>query len=212
MRALLIAAALVVAAPAASASSPAPGRVEFEVTRNGQPFGRHVVTVTGSGETLRSHSSVWLRAGVGPLTVFRYEQTCAETWTGERLAAIECSTLKDGRRLEIRGAVRGGRVVVAGASGEQAFPSAVLPTSWWRRPTSGVVSLLDTETGAPMTVTVTEHGSETINVGGRAIRADRIRVQGEIAVDLWYDDQGRWIGCRFTARGQTIEYRVTALA
>jgi hypothetical protein len=210
MKAFVIAAALAFSASAAAASEP--GRVEFEVTRNGQPFGRHVITVTEAGDTLRSQTSVTLRASVGPVTVFRYEQSCSETWTGVQLAAIECWTLKDGRRLELRGAARDGRMIVAGANGEQAFPRAVLPTSWWRRPTSAVTSMLDTETGTAMAVRVTEHGWESLDIGGRPVRAERVRVQGRIAVDLWYDERGRWIGCRFTARGQTIEYRVMSLA
>jgi hypothetical protein len=63
-----------------------------------------------------------------------------------------------------------------------------------------------------MAVRITEHGWESISIAGRAVRAERIRVQGAIAVDLWYDERGRWVGCRFTARGQTIEYRVATLA
>lgn len=208
MKALLLAAAMALFANAASASDPAPQRLEFEVTRNGQPFGRHVITVSGAGDALRSQSSVSLRAGVGPVTVFRYEQTCAETWSGARLTALECSTLKDGRRLQVSGSVRGGQLVVAGANGDQAFPAEALPTSWWRRPPSNITSMLDTETGAPMPVRVTNYGWESIDVGGRSIRAERIRVQGAIAVDLWYDDRGRWVSCRFTARGQTIQYQL----
>jgi hypothetical protein len=72
--------------------------------------------------------------------------------------------------------------------------------------------MLDTETGGPMAVRVTEHGWESLDIGGRPVRAERVRVQGRIAVDLWYDERGRWVGCRFTARGQTIEYRVASLA
>lgn len=210
MKALMLAAAIALVATAASASTPSPQRLEFEVTRNGQPFGRHVITVSGAGDALRSESSVSLRAGVGPVTVFRYEQVCSETWNGAQLTALECSTLKDGRRLQVRGGVRAGQLVVAGANGEQTFPIEVLPTSWWRRPSSSVTSMLDTETGAPMPVRITNYGWDSIEVDGRAIRAERIRVQGAIAVDLWYDERGRWVGCRFTARGQTIEYQLAS--
>ena len=53
---------------AAEATPSSPGRIEFEVLRNGAPFGRHVVTVTGSGAELTAHTAVTLTAGVGPLT------------------------------------------------------------------------------------------------------------------------------------------------
>ncbi len=209
MKAVVVATALVLLGTAPTAAAPARGSVEFEVTRNGQPFGRHVITFTGAGDELRSESLVSLRAGVGPLTVFRYEQACAETWAGARLATIECSTLRDGRRLEIRGNARDGRLVVTGANGVQTLSAAILPTSWWRRPTSAVTNMLDTETGSPMPVRVTEHGWEPIIIDGHEVRAERVRVQGAIGVDLWYDERGAWVGCRFVARGQLIEYRLS---
>ncbi len=60
-----------------------------------------------------------------------------------------------------------------------------------------------------MRVRVTNMGRETIDVEGQRIQADRVRVQGTLTVDLWYDAQGRWVGCEFTARGQRVEYRLT---
>jgi hypothetical protein len=210
MKAFVLSVALVFAAGVATAAEPALGRMEFEVTRNGQPFGRHVIIVSEAGDALRTQSSVSLRARAGPLTVFRYEQTCSETWSADRLLAIECSTLKDGRQLRVRGAARDGQLVVAGVDGEATFPASAFPTSWWRKPPIGASSLLDTETGEPMSVRVSSLGWETIDVSGRAVRAERLRVQGTLAVDLWYDESGRWVGCRFTARGQRIEYRLAA--
>jgi hypothetical protein len=195
---------------AASAEPSRPGRLEFEVTRNGSPFGVHSVVVSRAGERLQSRSSVTLRASVGPVTVYRYEHRCQETWDDAQLVALSCSTLKNGRELSVNGAVSDDALVIAGAGGEERFALGALPTTWWTRPPTNVNSLIDTETGAPMPVRITSMGRETIDVGGVSIEAERIRVQGTLAVDLWYDAQGRWVGCRFTARGQTIEYRLTS--
>jgi len=208
MRSLIFAASLALIAPGASAAPSDAGRLEFDVTRNGQPFGRHTVTVSADNGDLRAHTSVMLRANVGPLTVYRMEQTCTETWRDGALAALDCATLKDGRRTRINARIESDRLRVSGAGGEHWFSRSAFPTSWWTRPPPQATTLIDTETGAPMQVRITPLGREMIEVGGARIAADRVRVQGTLTVDLWYDERGRWVGCRFTARGQTIEYRL----
>jgi hypothetical protein len=60
-----------------------------------------------------------------------------------------------------------------------------------------------------MRVRVTHMGRENFQIGSRRIQADRVRVQGAtMNGDLWYDAEGRWVGCTFTARGQRIQYRL----
>lgn len=201
-------AALCLSTAATAAPSDA-GRLVFDVTRNGQPFGQHSITVSGAGDSLRAESRVALRASAGPITVFRLEQTCSETWSDGVLAGLNCSTLKDGRRIQVRGVSQNGRLRVTGAEGETSFPLGAFPTSWWTRPPAGTTILVDTQTGDPMRVRVTNMGRETIEVEGQRIQADRVRVQGTLTVDLWYDASGRWVGCQFTARGQRVEYRLT---
>jgi len=210
MRSLSLAAlaALCLSTAATAAPSDA-GRLVFDVTRNGQPFGQHSITVSGAGDLLRAESRVALRANAGPITVYRLEQTCSETWSNGALAGLNCTTLKDGRRTQVRAEVRDGQLRVTGAEGETMFPLGAFPTSWWTRPPAGTTTLVDTQTGEPMRVRVTNMGREMIDVGGQRIRADRIRVQGTLTADLWYDAEGRWVGCVFTARGQRVEYRLT---
>lgn len=210
MRSLALAALAAACLTGAAAAGPSDaGRTVFEVTRNGQPFGRHVVSVTGSGDALRAQSEVAMRVEVGPLTVFRLEQNCTEVWNDGALTGLTCTTLKDGRRTRVRAEQRDGRLRVIGADGEHWFPLSAMPGSWWTRPETDV-AIINTETGAPMRVRVTPMGRETITVGGQRIQAERIRVQGSLTGDLWYDLQGRWVGCNFTARGQTIEYRLAS--
>lgn len=211
MRSLTLVAVAAVCLSSAAAAAPSDaGRLVFDVTRNGQPFGQHSITVSDAGDALRAQSRVALRANVGPVTVFRLEQTCSETWSNGVLAGLHCSTLKDGRRTQVRAEVQDGRLRVVGADGETFFPLGVFPTSWWTRPPTSATTMLDTETGEPMPVRVTHMGRETIEVGGRRIQAERIRVQGTLTADLWYDAQGRWVSCEFNARGQRVQYRLAS--
>lgn len=202
----VIAAACLTGAAVATPSEA--GRAEFEVLRNGQPFGRHTIVVSGTEGSLRAQSRVSMRVDAGPITVFRLEQTCSETWSGGSLAGLSCSTLKDGRRTQVRAERQNNRLLVRGAEGQHVMPLSALPASWWVKPPEGAM-LINTETGEPMRVEVTHAGRETIEVRGRRIAADRVRVAGvTMNGDLWYDAEGRWVGCAFTARGQRIQYRL----
>ncbi len=204
--------AILILAPAdaAAVASASPGRLEFEILRNGEPAGRHVVEVSGSGEAFRAASQVDIRIDVGPVTVFRYAQTCRESWTAGALATLDCSTLKGGRRTAVSARREGAGLVVTGAGGDARFAASAIPANWWLRPPASNDTMIDTETGRATPIRVTRMGRENFTLGGRTIQADRIRVQGTLTADLWYDTEGRWVGCAFTARGQRIEYRLVS--
>jgi hypothetical protein len=123
---------------------------------------------------------------------------------------FDCNTLKDGRRTRVRAERRDDRLRVSAGRREAWFPGHALPASWLSPPPAGA-TLINTENDERMVARVTHVGRETISAGGRHIQADRIRVRGEnISGDLWYDAEGRWIGCTFNARGQRIEYRLAS--
>src|SRR5262249_11911533 len=102
----LVAISCLVIAPASAASSP--GRVEFEVLRNGQPFGRQGVTVTESGGQLIAQTSAALHAGLGPVTLFSYTQRCSETWRAGALTNLRRATRQNGRSKSVEGGLADG--------------------------------------------------------------------------------------------------------
>jgi hypothetical protein len=209
MRSLALAAAFaLICTPSAFAAPSSAGRLEFEVLRNGQPFGRHVISVAAQSGGYGVRSEIELRVGAGPLTLFRYEQNCTETWRADGLTGLDCSTLKEGRRTIVHAETVGETLRVRRARGERDLPRDIWPTSWWTKPPIGAEILLNTETGVNTPMRVTRIGEESIDVGGQRIRAERIRVQGTLTADLWYDERGRWVGCAFTARGQRVTYRL----
>ena len=71
--------------------------------------------------------------------------------------------------------------------------------------------MLSTETGEVLDINVEQLGREIVVVGGAALEATRYRLSSELAVDLWYDDQSRWVKMLFEARGQSIEYILNEL-
>lgn len=206
----IMAAGLALAACAPAVAAPAAaGRVEFEVLREGQHFGKQGVTVSHVNGDLVAESSADLKAGLGPLTMFHYTQQCRETWRGGALVGLKCSTLKDGKKHPVEAAVGVSGLQVSGPKGRAEFPAAALPTAWWTRPPVGTYEMINTETGEKLPVVVSRVGRETIDAGnGVKIDADHVRVAGTLTVDLWYDDAGHWVSCAFKASGQRMTYRL----
>jgi len=208
--AFAVMAAVATFASSVTAQPTSPGHIEFEVFRNGQPFGRQSVVVRESGGQLIAETSADLQANLGPLRVFTYAQRCRETWRDGRLAGLNCSTTKNGRRAAVTGATSADGFNVRNSRGALSFAADVLPTSWWSRPPLSTREMLNTETGQRLPVRVILVGRETIEIGGQRIAADRIRVQGTLTVDLWYDSEGRWVSSAFTIDDQRITYRLVS--
>lgn len=185
-------------APAVGAD--VPRDVAFDVYRNGSPFGEHIVRFDDESDgSLTVMVDIELRVGFGPLTVFRYEHQSEEVWIDDDLVSLTASTLKDGERVQVR-LERGAEI-----HGDRA---ALIPSSHWSGYPPGLPAVLNTETGEPMPVDIEELGVEMVRTGAGLVEAQRIRMTGSVVVDLWYDMDGRWVGCAFSIRGQDIEYRL----
>ena len=198
----LFAATLLLASPAA-ASVPGYQDIHFQVLRNGAPFGEHTVRFSRNGEgELIVDIDIELKVQFGPLLVFHYTQDAEETWQDDDLLSLTAQTLRSGRRYTVdidRGADAAARPV-----GERL--ADLPPSSHWRGYVPGTELILNTETGEAMPVVIEDLGTGLIETASGSISARRLRMTGTLSVDLWYDDQGAWVGCEFQTQGQTIRY------
>ena len=186
--------------------------IVFDVYRNGDtPFGTHAVNFSRDGEDLLVSIDIELRAGLGPITVFRYEHQSTERWRDGQLVGLRSETLKDGDRFEVSAARNGDSLNVQGEAPETGalaleYPLTILPSSHWHGYQTGEYDILNTEYGDDLDVTVEYLGEEMLEADGQQINTRRYRLISDLTVDLWYDENGRWAGCEFEARGQTIRY------
>lgn len=205
------------AMPAAADNAPAPGResgwlpragdeIRFNVLRQGNAFGSHVVRFDEAEGGLVAKTDVSLRAGLGPITLFRYELNAQETWQDGKLVAVTGRVNDDGKRGTVTALRQGGALTVDGSAFKGNVPERAVPASHWNYAQTKTSQLLSTEDGEILDVTVIPKGREMIRAGGQQIEANRYLLDSDIDVHLWYDDDGRWVKLAFEARGQQIEY------
>ena len=186
--------------------------IRFDVLRQGNAFGSHTVTFEqGPDNALVAKTKVGLKAGLGPITVFRYDLTASETWRGGELVAVTGQVNDDGKKHSMKASRSGAALDVQGTVFKGKAPADIVPASHWNYAQTKTGELLSTEDGEILKVTVKPRGRETIKAGGKTIEANRYLMDSDIDVDLWYDDQGRWVKLAFEARGQQIEYVLSEL-
>ena len=199
--------------PVAPMPMPSAGEeIVFDVYRNGDtPFGTHALSFEQDGSDLLVSVDIELRAGLGPITVFRYQHQSTERWREGRLIGLRSETFKDGETYEVLAQRNGDSLDVQGEAPEIGpvsleFPLSVLPSSHWHGYTTGEYAILNTEHGDELGVRVEYLGEDLLEADGERIPARRYRLISDLTVDLWYDENGRWAGCEFEARGQTVRY------
>ena len=88
------------------------------------------------------------------------------------------------------------------------FPDAILPTSNWNSMQVKQSVLLNTQYGTRSHVKIVPIGLEAVRTAsGHTVEAMRYQYTGDLRMDQWFDDRGRWVKASFNAfEGSTIEY------
>lgn len=215
---LLSAAAQAEETTATQVSLPAPwvatdgAVIEFTVLRKGKPFGSHVLTFDRDADgNLQVTTDVDLQVKFGPITAFKYRLDSVEEWVDGQLVALSGKSNNDGRKGEVSAELQDDSLVVDSTKFDGALPLTTIPSSHWNRLQVYQNQMLSTETGEVLDIDVEVIGDDTVKVGDEAIEATHYRLKSDLTVDLWYDNQSRWVKLAFDVRGQRIEYVLNAL-
>lgn len=186
--------------------------IDFTVLRKGKPFGRHVLTFERDADgALQVTTDVDLQVKFGPITAFKYRLDSVEAWVDGQLVGLSGRSNNDGRKGTVAAEAQDGALIVDGTKFDGALPLTTIPSSHWNRLQVYQSQMLSTETGEVLDIDVEIIGDDTVSVGGEPIEATHYRLKSDLTVDLWYDNQSRWVKLAFEVRGQSIEYVLNAL-
>ena len=175
--------------------------------RNGNEFGTHVLTFERADDgQLSVTNDIDLTAKVGPITVYKYRHDSVETWEDGKLVSLTGKTRKEGDDLTVEAEASVAELQVAGSNFSGTVPTDIIPSSHWNSREVFSDAILSSEGGQVLDIQVENLGLETLTINDTELQATRFRLYSDLMVDLWYDAEGRWVKCAFSARKQNIEY------
>ena len=172
-----------------------PGRLAFQVFRNGSKVGEHVVVFTGDDAARTATTNVTMTVKVGPVPVYKYKHQAIEKWVDGKFASVETTTNGNGKVTNVSARQMGTYVQINGPGGAVRGPANALPLSHWNQGNFGK-PLFNQQEGKMLKVTCTRVG------------AGHWQVRGEAQIDDFYDDAGNWSGLKGKLEdGSDMEYR-----
>jgi hypothetical protein len=158
------------------------------------------------GDQTIAETATNIQVKIAFITVYRYEQSLTERWSGGKLVALSAVTDDNGSIHRVS-ATRHGDILSVNADGRvsQVDP-AMVPANLWNVSLLGTRTALDPKDGSIMPVSVVDRGSERLVVQGRALTAHRYSVKTTIPQEVWYDENQRLLKVELRGSdGSTID-------
>lgn len=197
----------------------------FAAFRNGERIGTHALAFRQEGNTRTVTTSIDLAVKALGFTMYRYMHRGQEVWNGSTFESITTQTDDNGVRYTVKARQAPNGVAVVrdgggvertsvgdlgfqqGSTRQQTVPAGTLPTTHWNLDQVRQSAMLNSQNGNLAKVQVTPRGRETVRTANGTLQATRYTYSGDVRMDQWFDDRGRWVKAAFQASdGSTIEY------
>lgn len=179
----------------------------FDVLRDGEPIGNYLVRFKREGGELQVESRANIEVELLFVSAYRLRHQALETWQDGVFTGLNASTNKDGDFSHVEARRTGESLAVTGIDGAWDADGNVLPATHWNMAQMDSPVLIHTISGKPTHVSVIDAGIESVAMGDLMRPARRFVYSGDEDMETWYDDAGRWVKLRFSAKdGSTIEY------
>ena len=182
---------------------------DFHVFMNGRMIGDHIVRIDDLGDATSVEIDIALEVGLGPFTLYSYDQEKRSVWRDGELDWFRSVGDNDGDDyiVEAQRTPSGGlSVVVNGA--DPVLTDVWFPTTYWNKETVEQSKLLATLDGEVQQVTARQAGWEFIPIQGSTRRVEKFELRGDLDVDLWYDEQDKWVRLAFNFKGNEFVYEL----
>lgn len=191
----------------AAGALPYGSSLSFLAYRNGEPIGRHTVTFERDGGQLKVSTSIDLAVKFLGFTAYRYTHRAQEVWSGGSLVSLASTTDDNGTKHNVTATREANDIAVIHDGKRTVLPSRTLPSSHWNIEQVRQSMLLNTQKGIESKVTITQGPRENVKTASGFVAATRYSYTGDVAMNQWFDDRGRWVKTSFQASdGSTIEY------
>ena len=193
----------------AIATMPASARdldANFLIKREGKVIGFHQVQVRETEEGTVVETEIEMRVKLGPIPLFKYDHDAREVWQGGEVVSIESKTNYNGDKTSVFAEREDGVLQIDGSNYQGPAPAGAVPSSYWDKGLVAADSLINTQNGEIIDVTIQPLGE---TYAPHNVKAEEYRVSGTMDLNIWYDGQ-RWVGSHFVVDGEELTYELVA--
>jgi hypothetical protein len=194
---------------ASAAAEPVTETLRFAIIRNGDQIGTHTIELKRSGQEIAVNIETEVLVKVLFVTAYRFQHAASERWVNGRLVALDSSTDDNGTLHKVAVALKASALdVQADGKATQADKNTV-PDSLWNPELMRRSSMLSSQDGQVLPISVVDQGTEQVTVAGQPTTAHRYTIKGKFSQDVWYDGRGRLVQSQLVARdGSVISYKL----
>ncbi len=196
------------------AGSP-PADRHFAIFRDGDEIGRHLVRFTPTANGFQAETEIEVAVKIAFITAFRFKQDAVDVWTDGQLVESRVHTDDNGDVSQTTIRSEDGKLNVEGGIADRQLRvplGTMTDLAFWNIDIVRQRTLVDLQKALLTDVAAERLGTETINVAGGRIEAERFKFAAETGRkgDIWFDAKGNWVKGMLTTRGETLDYRLLA--
>ncbi|MDG2474712.1 MAG: DUF6134 family protein [Paracoccaceae bacterium] len=164
------------------------------------------VNLIRNGSNLIVKVDVKIDVSLLGIKFFSYSLKCQEIWENKELLSIKSEVLVGKKReyanvkrtiegFEINGSAFSGTIKGNPATTSYFTPDFLKRNIW-----------ISTQNGKPLNVKCAKIGDEELNTPKGTITATKWAVSGDLNINLFYDNNGEWVGSKFRAGGSDTTF------
>jgi Family of unknown function (DUF6134) len=180
-------------APAGTGQAAAATKVHkvFDIVRAGDKIGTDTVDIERQNDTTTVKIRTDLSVKVMFIEAYRYEHSCNETWKNGQLIAFKSRTNDNGTKHSIEVTATSDKLSMDADGKHSDLPKTAAPASLWGKDAIHQLDAFDPDTGKPLSIKVTDLGSETLTIHGVTHEARHYKIAdtltGDFAREVWFD-------------------------
>jgi hypothetical protein len=190
-------------------ADPNTASIDFAVMRNGARIGTNHITVGRDGAETMVENVTHVAVNIGPLTLYRYDQTETERWADGRFVAMDSKTDDNGTEHSASAKASDGKIVIRADDKVSEAPPTAVPLSVWNPSLVDSSLAIDPTDGTVQPVKVLDRGEEKVVIQGQPRPAHHYEILTKYPQNVWYGDDHRLVQVELKGSdGSTIRYQL----
>ncbi len=181
--------------------------MQFAIMRNGEQIGTHAIEISRTGPETNVRITTDLAVKVLFVTAYRLQHSATERWVNGQLVAFNSTTDNNGVRHKVSASRSASGLEVEADGKTSRIDQNVFPASLWNAELMRRKAALDPQDGQVDPISVTDDGTEDLNLGARTLKARHYEIKSRYTQDVWYDERGRLVQVKLIGSdGSVISY------